>query len=73
MLQEIKHYPPPMSRGNNVSIKFVQQLPTAVPSFAFFANNPDSIKDSYRNFLENKLRSHYNFSGVPIRIYFRKK
>lgn len=73
MLQEIKHYPPPMSRGNNVSIKFVQQLPTAVPSFAFFANNPDSIKDSYRNFLENKLRSHYNFSGVPIRIFFRKK
>lgn len=73
MLKEIKHYPPPMSRGNNVSIKFVQQLPTAVPSFAFFANNPDSIKESYRNFLENKLRSHYNFSGVPIRIYFRKK
>ncbi len=73
MLAEIKHYPPPMSRGNNVSIKFVQQLPTAVPSFAFFANNPDSIKDSYRNFLENKLRSHYNFSGVPIRIFFRKK
>ncbi|OSZ78431.1 ribosome biogenesis GTPase Der [Chitinophagaceae bacterium IBVUCB1] len=73
MLQEIKHYPPPMARGNNVSIKFVQQLPTAVPSFAFFANNPDSIKDSYRNFLENKLRSHFNFSGVPIRIFFRKK
>ncbi len=73
MLKEIKHYPPPMSRGNNVSIKFIQQLPTAVPSFAFFANNPDAIKDSYRNFLENKLRSHYNFSGVPIRIFFRKK
>lgn len=73
MLKEIQHYPPPMARGNNVSIKFVQQLPTAVPSFAFFANNPDSIKDSYRNFLENKLRSHYNFSGVPMRIFFRKK
>jgi GTP-binding protein len=73
MLKEIEHYAPPMSRGHAVKIKFVSQIPTAVPSFAFFANHPDSIKDAYKNFLENKLRSHFNFSGVPIRIFFRKK
>lgn len=73
MLKEIQHYPPPMMRGHAVSIKFVQQIPTVVPSFAFFANHPDAIKDSYKNFLENKLRTHFNFSGVPVRIFFRKK
>jgi GTP-binding protein len=73
MLKEIQHFAPPMSRGHAVSIKFVQQIPTVVPSFAFFANHPDAIKESYKNFLENKLRSHFNFSGVPIRIFFRKK
>jgi GTPase len=73
MLKEIEYYPPPMSRGNAVKIKFVSQLPTLIPSFAFFTNHPDSVKESYRNFLENKLRAHYNFSGVPVRIYFRKK
>jgi GTP-binding protein len=73
MLREIEHFAPPMTRGHSVKIKFVQQIPTAVPSFAFFANYPDSIKEPYRNFLENKLRSHFNFSGVPIRIFFRKK
>ncbi|MBS1772280.1 MAG: ribosome biogenesis GTPase Der [Bacteroidetes bacterium] len=73
MLKEIEHYPPAMSRGHAVKIKFVSQIPTVVPSFAFFANYPDSIKDSYKNFLENKLRSHFDFSGVPIRVFFRKK
>jgi GTP-binding protein len=73
MLKEIQHYPPPMARGHAVSIKFVQQIPTVVPSFAFFSNHPEAIKESYKNFLENKLRSHFNFSGVPIRIFFRKK
>lgn len=73
MLKEIEHFAPPMSRGYAVKIKFVQQIPTVVPSFAFFANHPDAIKDSYKNFLENKLRSHFNFSGVPVRIFFRKK
>lgn len=73
MLKEIEYYAPPMVRGHSVKIKFVQQLPTAVPSFAFFANYPDSIKDPYKNFLENKLRGHFNFNGVPIRIFFRKK
>lgn len=73
MQREMKHYPPPMMRGHNVSIKFVQQLPTAVPTFAFFANHPEAIKEAYKNFLENKLRSHYDFNGVPVRIFFRKK
>lgn len=73
MLKEIERYPPPMTRGHSVKIKFVQQLPTAVPSFAFFANYPDAIKLPYKNFLENKLRSHFNLTGVPVRIFFRNK
>ncbi len=73
MLKEIERYPPPFSRGYAIRIKFVQQVPTAVPSFAFFANHPDAIKEPYKNFLENKLRSHFNFSGVPMRIFIRKK
>ena len=73
MLREIERYPPPMTRGYSVRIKFVQQVPTAVPSFAFFVNHPDSIKDPYKNFLENKLRSHFRLSGVPVRIFFRQK
>ena len=73
MLKEIERYPPPMTRGHSVKIKFVQQIPTVVPSFAFFANYPDAIKTPYKNFLENKLRSHFNFNGVPVRIFFRNK
>ena len=73
MLKEIERYPPPPARGYAIKIKFCQQIPTAVPSFAFFANHPDSIKEPYKNFLENKLRSHFNFSGVPVRIFTRKK
>jgi GTPase len=73
MLKEIQRYPPPMSRGHAVTIKFVQQVPTVVPSFAFYCNHPDAIKEAYKNFLENKLRSHFSFSGVPIRLFLRKK
>lgn len=73
MQREIDRYPPPMSRGYSVRIKFVQQVPTAVPSFAFFANHPDAVTQPYKNFLENKLRSHFNFNGVPIRIFMRRK
>lgn len=69
----IEHYPPPAVKGKFVKIKYVTQLPTIVPTFAFYANLPNYLKDSYRRFLENKLRDHYNFSGVPIRIYFRQK
>ncbi len=73
LLAEIERYPPPITRGHPVKIKYITQLPVAVPSFAFFSNYPDAIKEPYRNFLENKIRSHYNFSGVPVRIFFRSK
>ncbi|MBL7764547.1 MAG: ribosome biogenesis GTPase Der [Chitinophagaceae bacterium] len=73
MLKEIQHYPPPFYRGNPVSIKYMQQLPVAVPSFAFYCNHPEEIKEAYKNFLENKLRSHFNYTGVPLRLFFRKK
>jgi GTP-binding protein len=56
-----------------VRIKYVQQIPTAVPSFAFFANHPDDVKEPYKLFLENKIRHHFKFSGVPIRIFTRQK
>ena len=73
MLKAIEAYHPPVVRGHPVKIKFVTQLPTAVPSFAFFCNFPDDIKTPYRNYLENQLREHFHFSGVPVRIFFRKK
>jgi GTP-binding protein len=73
MLKAIESFHPPVVRGNPVKIKYVTQLPTHVPSFAFFANHPDDIKDPYKNYLENKLREKFNFSGVPVRIFFRKK
>jgi GTP-binding protein len=73
MLKEIEHYAPPLMRGHAVKIKYVTQVPTAVPAFAFYANHPDAIKEQYRNYLENKIRTHFRFSGVPVRIFFRKK
>lgn len=73
MLKAVEAYHAPVVRGNSIKIKYVTQLPTAVPSFAFFANYPDDIKTPYRNYLENQLRSHFDFTGVPIRIFFRKK
>lgn len=73
MLPEIEKYPPPAYRGEHIKIKYITQLPNKVPSFAFFCNHPDYIKEPYRNFLENKLRSHYKLTGVPIHIFFRKK
>ncbi|MFN4007119.1 MAG: ribosome biogenesis GTPase Der [Chitinophagaceae bacterium] len=73
MLKAIEAYHAPVVRGNPIKIKYVTQLPTHVPSFAFFANYPDDIKTPYKNYLENQLRKHFNFSGVPVRIFFRKK
>lgn len=73
MLKAIEAYHAPAVRGNPVRIKYVTQLPTHVPSFAFFCNYPDDIKNPYKNYLENKLRENFNFKGVPIRIFFRKK
>ncbi len=66
-------YRPPVVRGNIIKIKYVTQLPTYVPSFAFFCNYPDDIKTPYKNYLENQLRQQFNFTGVPIRLFFRKK
>lgn len=73
MLKAVQAYHAPVVRGNTVKIKYVTQLPTVVPSFAFFTNCPDDIKMPYRNYLENQLRSSFNFKGVPVRIFFRKK
>lgn len=73
LLKAIEAYHPPVVRGNAVKIKYVTQLPTAVPSFAFFTNFPDDIKTPYRNYLENKLRENFSLTGVPVRIFFRKK
>ena len=73
LLKAIEAYHPPVVRGNPIKIKYVTQLPTAVPSFAFFTNFPDDIKTPYRNYLENKLRENFGFTGVPVRIFFRKK
>ncbi len=73
MLKAIEGFHPPVVRGNSVKIKYVTQLPTHVPSFAFFSNHPDDIKDPYKHYLENQLRSRFKFTGVPIRIFFRKK
>ncbi|MEE9407345.1 MAG: ribosome biogenesis GTPase Der [Polaribacter sp.] len=73
MLDVIKNYPPPAIKGKFVKIKYCMQLPTATPQFAFFCNLPQYVKDAYRRFLENKLRDLYDFSGVPITIYFRQK
>jgi GTP-binding protein len=73
MLKAIQSYKPPVVRGTPIKIKFITQLPIAVPSFAFFCNFPDDIKAPYRNYLENQLRQNFNLTGVPIRIFFRKK
>ena len=73
MLPIIEKYPPPAYKGKHVKIKFCTQLPTAYPQFAFFCNLPQYVKDPYRRFLENKLRTLYNFNGIPIQIFFRKK
>lgn len=73
MLKAVEAYHAPVVRGNPVRIKYVTQLPVVVPSFAFFCNYPDDIKTPYRNYLENQLRQQFNFTGVPVRIFFRKK
>ncbi len=73
MLPEIEKYPPPALKGKYIKIKYITQLPTRTPSFAFFCNLPQYIKEPYERFLMNKLRGYFNFQGVPIKIYFRKK
>lgn len=73
MLEEIENFPPPSTKGKYIKIKFITQLPTKSPSFAFFCNLPQYIGDPYKRFLENRLRKHFDFNGCPIQIYMRKK
>ncbi|WP_159800106.1 ribosome biogenesis GTPase Der [Flavobacterium sp. MK4S-17] len=73
MLPIIEHNPPPALKGKYIKIKFCMQLPTPTPQFVFFCNLPQYVKDPYKRFIENKLRENYDFSGVPIDIYFRQK
>lgn len=73
MLKAVQAHHAPVVRGHAIKIKFVTQLPTVVPSFAFFCNFPDDVKTPYRNYLENQLRKNFDFSGVPVRLFFRKK
>lgn len=71
--KDIEHYPPPSVKGKHIKIKYITQLPTRTPSFAFFCNHPKYVKAAYRRYLENKLRGHFNFEGVPLNIFFRQK
>lgn len=73
LLPIIQHNPPPSLKGKYVKIKYCMQLPTSTPQFVFFANLPQYVKDPYKRFIENRLRNEFNFNGVPIIIYFRKK
>jgi GTP-binding protein len=73
ILKAIEAYHAPVVRGHPIKIKYITQLPTLVPSFAFFCNFPDDVKLPYKNYLENQLRERFNFKGVPIRLFFRKK
>ncbi len=73
MLEIIERTPPPAHRGKYIKIKYVTQLPLYYPAFVFYCNYPDHVKPSYKNFLENQLRKHFNFAGVSISIFFREK
>lgn len=73
ILEAIEKIPPPTFRGKYIKIKYASQVPKNYPAFAFFCNYPEEIKSNYKQFLENQLRSHYDLSGIPISIYFRKK
>ena len=73
MLPEIENYPPPAWKGKYVKIKYITQLPTRSPSFAFFCNLPQYIREPYRRFLENRLRDNFDFTGCPLQIFIRQK
>ena len=73
LLEIISENPPPVQKDKVVRIKYITQLPTNTPAFAFFCNLPQYVRESYTRFLENKIRQHWDFSGAPVEIYFRKK
>ncbi|MTB50563.1 ribosome biogenesis GTPase Der [Lewinella sp. W8] len=71
--KSMERYRPPSYRGREIKIKYVTQLPIAYPAFAFYCNHPQHVKESYKNYLENQIREHFDFTGVPISIFFRQK
>jgi GTP-binding protein len=73
LLKEIERYPPPALKGKYIKIKYITQLPTRRPAIAFFCNLPQYIKVPYQRFLENQIRKHFDFEGVPVQVFFRKK
>jgi len=73
LLAAVESYSPPSVKGKQIKIKYVTQLPSRTPAFALFANLPQYIKEPYRRYIENQMRDNFNFTGVPIQIYFRQK
>ena len=73
LLKEIERFPPPAIKGKYIKIKYVTQLPTHTPAFAFFCNLPQYIKPPYKRFLENKIRKNFTFDGIPLKLFFRRK
>ncbi|MCD6598813.1 MAG: ribosome biogenesis GTPase Der [Bacteroidales bacterium] len=73
LLEAVKAHHPPSFRGHEIKVKYVTQLPTHSPSFALFCNYPEHVKEPYKRYIENRIREHFNFTGVPILIFFRKK
>ncbi|TAE14226.1 MAG: ribosome biogenesis GTPase Der [Bacteroidetes bacterium] len=73
MLPEVEYHKPPTVKGKYIKIKYITQIPGSCPTFAYFCNLPQYIPDSYKRYLENKMRTHFNFEGVPLQIFFRKK
>ncbi len=73
MLPEIVHYPPPAMKGKLIQIKYITQVPAKTPSIVFFCNLPQYVADSYKRFLENRMREKFDLEGTPLRLFFRKK
>lgn len=73
LLEATKAHHPPSYRGKEIKVKYVTQLPTHAPSFALFCNYPEHVKEPYKRYIENRLREHFDFTGVPIQVFFRKK